>query len=248
MWTSSNWLGHSQSFLLMKKLNIFEVSSSSPWFPCKWRARARRRQRLLLYGRLLFSSISRQLMVPFLKTGSGKTASLHRIGTSSIEAAFSVKLSTCRTSTLYAFFLYYRTLWRQFCWENLLKLPNCHECTQVWSDPAGYCFRVRKVPDSSVLNNFLNETKSQIHFCCTFQFVENLIKFFVHDCFVESFLCVNEHFVSRSFKFRIHQEMLTTTQLFFQPVILNVSHNVFHIHIFCSLSDLHSELTVSMLT
>ena len=75
-----------------------------------------------------------------------------------------------------------------------------------------------------------------------------MIKFLVHDCFVESFHCVIEHFVSRPFKFGIHQEMLTRTQLFSQAVILNISHYMFHIHISCSWSDLRSVLSVSMLT
>ena len=75
-----------------------------------------------------------------------------------------------------------------------------------------------------------------------------MIKFLVHDCFVESFHCLIEYFVSRSFKFRIHQEMLTGTQLFSQPVILNISHYVFQIHILFSGSDLHAVLNVSMLT
>ena len=53
-------------------------------------------------------------------------------------------LLTCRTSTLCSFFLYYTIRWRQFCWENLLALPSHPWCTQVWIDPAGYCFGVQK--------------------------------------------------------------------------------------------------------
>ena len=71
------------------------------------------------------------------------------------------------------------------------------------------------------------ETKSQIDFCCTFQTVGKMIKFLVHDCFVKSFHCVVEYFVSRPFNFGIHQEILTRTQLSSQRVILNISHYVF---------------------
>ena len=42
--------------------------------------------------------------------------------------------------------------------------------------------------------------------------------------------------------------MLTGTQLLFQPVVLNISVYVLHIHISCSLSDSHSVLSVPMLT
>ena len=105
-----------------------------------------------------------------------------------------------------------------------------------------------KISEPTVFFFFQNEARSQVHFCCTFQIVEKMIKFLVHDCFVESFHCVNEYFVSRSFKFRIHQEMLTGTQLFSQAVILNILHYMFDIHIFCSWSDLHCVFSVSMLT
>ena len=90
--------------------------------------------------------------------------------------------------------------------------------------------------------------KTRFFFRCTFQIFEKGIKFFVHDCFIESFHCVIEYFVSRPSKFGIHQEMLTRTQLFSEALILNISHFVFHIHISCSWSDLHSVLSVSMLT
>ena len=77
----------------------------------------------------------------------------------------------------------------------------------------GIVFVCVKISEPSVLYIFQNEAKGQIHFCCTFQIVEKTIKFLIHDCFVESLNCVIEHFVSRPFKFRIHQEMLTRTQL-----------------------------------
>ena len=98
----------------------------------------------------------------------------------------------------------------------------------------GIVFVCVTISEPSVFYIFQNEAKSQIHFCCTFQIVEKMVKFLVHDCFVESFHCVIEHFVSRPFKFGIHQEMLTRTQLFSQPVILNISHYMFQIHISCS--------------
>ena len=60
-----------------------------------------------------------------------------------------------------------------------------------------------------------------------------MIKFFVNFC-VEILYKIIEYFVSRSFKFGIQQEVMTRTQLFSQPVILNISHYMFHIHIFCS--------------
>ena len=113
------------------------------------------------------------------------------------------------------------------------NLPSCHGCTQVWIDPAGYSFRVNL---------------RLLYFLKGSQMVEKMIKFLVHDCFFERFHCVIEYFVSRSFKFRIHREMWTGLQLFSQSVILNISHYMFHIHISCSWSDLHSVLSVSKLT
>ena len=98
----------------------------------------------------------------------------------------------------------------------------------------GIVFVCVKVSKPSFFYIFQKGTKSQIHFCCTFQKVEKVIKFLVHDCFVESFHCVIEYFVSRRFKFGVHQEMLTRTQLYSQLVILNISHYVFHIQISCS--------------
>ena len=50
----------------------------------------------------------------------------------------------CRTSTLCSIFLGYKTLWRQFCRENLSNLSSRHGCKQDWINPAGSCFRVRK--------------------------------------------------------------------------------------------------------
>ena len=146
IWTRWNWSVLNPSILLMNKLNNFEVSSSSRWFPCKWRARARQRHKLSLYGFLACSSNVRQLIVPFFTRGSGKIAFLHPIGTSLSNAAHAGKFVnlSCRTFTLCSFFLGYKTLWRQFCWEKLLVLQCCPCCTQVWIDPAGYCFHVRK--------------------------------------------------------------------------------------------------------
>ena len=76
MWTHWKWLGLSPSILLMNKLENFEVSFSSRWVPCKWRASARKSHKLSLYGCLVFSSYVRQLIVPFLSRSSGKTAFL----------------------------------------------------------------------------------------------------------------------------------------------------------------------------
>ena len=91
MLTPRNWFALNPTILLMNKLNNFEVSSSSRWFPCMWGARARERHRLLLYGGLVFSSNVRQLIVPLLNRSSGRTASLHPIGTSLKRAANTVK-------------------------------------------------------------------------------------------------------------------------------------------------------------
>ena len=87
IWTLWNWLGLSPSILLMNKLNNFEVTSASRWVPCKWRASARKRYKLSLYGYLVFFSYVRQLIVWFLSSGSGKTAFLYPIGTSLGKAA-----------------------------------------------------------------------------------------------------------------------------------------------------------------
>ena len=91
MWTPWNRSVLNPSVLFMNKMTKFEVSSSSRWFPCKWRARAQKRHRLLLYGCLMFSSNVRQFVVQFIKSGSGKTASLHFIGMFLSEAANSVE-------------------------------------------------------------------------------------------------------------------------------------------------------------
>ena len=55
MWTASNWSGLSPSNFEKKKLKNFEVSSSCRWFPCMWRARAGKRQKLSLFECLVFS-------------------------------------------------------------------------------------------------------------------------------------------------------------------------------------------------
>ena len=91
MWTPWIWLVLSPSILLMNKLNPFVVSSSSRWVPCKWRASAEKRHKLLLYDCLVFSSYLRQLIVWFLSRGSGKTAFLHPIRTCLSKAANTVK-------------------------------------------------------------------------------------------------------------------------------------------------------------
>ena len=122
---------------------------------------------------------------------------------------------------------------------------GAHKCGSIQQ---GIVFVCVKISEPSVFYIFQNEAESQIHFCCTIQIVEKMIKFLIHDCFVESFHCVIEYFVSRSFKFRIQQEKLTGMQLFSQSVIFNISHYMFHIHISCSWSNLHSVLSVSMLT
>ena len=144
MWTPLNWLGLSQPVLLMNKLNNFEVFSSSRSFPCHWRARTRKRHRLLLYGCLLFSLNVRQLIVPFLNGSLGKTAFLHPKGTSLRRAAKTVKF--VNFSNFHFVFILSRLedFWRQFCWENLSILPSRLGCTQARIDPAGYCFRQRK--------------------------------------------------------------------------------------------------------
>ena len=80
------------------------------------------------------------------------------------------------------------------CWENLWNLPSCHGCTQVWIDPAVYCFRVRKSIWTPHLLFFENEYKNL--FCHTFQIVEEMIKFFVDDFCVEVLYSIIEQFVS----------------------------------------------------
>ena len=109
-----NWLGLSPSILLMNNLNNFEISPSSRWVPCKWRASPRKRHKLSLYRCLVFSSFVRQLIVWFLSRGSEKTAFLHPIKIFLTGAAITSILLTCRTSTLCSFFLGYKTLWRHF--------------------------------------------------------------------------------------------------------------------------------------
>ena len=91
MWTLWIWLVLSPPILLMNNLNHSVVSSSSRWVPCKWRASAQKRHKLLLYDCLVFSSYLGQLIVWFLSRGSGKTAFLHPIRTSLSKAANTVK-------------------------------------------------------------------------------------------------------------------------------------------------------------
>ena len=51
-----NFEGSGLVLLKRKRLNDFDVSFSSLSFPCKWRASALKRQRLSLYGFLVFCS------------------------------------------------------------------------------------------------------------------------------------------------------------------------------------------------
>ena len=111
MWTPWNRSGLSPSFLLMNKSNSSEVSSSSRWVPCKWRARAQKRHRLPLYGCFVSSSNVWQLIVPILNGGSGKIAFLHPRGTSLSKAPNTVKfVNLYGTSVLCSFFLGYKIL------------------------------------------------------------------------------------------------------------------------------------------
>ena len=56
MQTPRNFEGSGFVLLIRKRLNKFDVSSPSLSFPCKWRASAPKRQRLSLYGFLVFCS------------------------------------------------------------------------------------------------------------------------------------------------------------------------------------------------
>ena len=194
------------------------------------------RHKLSLYGCLVFSSYVRQLIVRFLNRGSGKTAFLHPIGyvfqrsckygqvCQLVEPPLCVHSFSATRRNDISFV------------EKIFQLcqvvMGAHKFKSIQQ---GIVFVCVKISEPSVFYILQNETKSQIHFRCTFQIVEKMIKFLVHDCFVESFHCLIDYFVSRSSKFRIHQEMLTGTQLFsHQPVILNIFHYVFQIHISCS--------------
>ena len=48
--------------------------------------------------------------------------------------------------------------------------------------------------------------KARFTYAAHFKLMKKKIKFLVHDCFVGSFHSVFEYFVSRSFKFGIHQD------------------------------------------
>ena len=56
MQTPWNFEGSMCVLLMRKRLNNFDVSSSSLSFPCKWSASALKRQRLSLYSFLVFCS------------------------------------------------------------------------------------------------------------------------------------------------------------------------------------------------
>ena len=141
-------------------------------------------------------------------------------------------LLTCRSSTLCSFFLHYTTRWRRFLSEYFLTLPSHPRCTPTSIGPSGYCFRVRKNNWLIHLLFFKNEPKSHVQFCCTFWNVEKMIRFVVHDCFVEIFYCVIDYIVSRSFKLRIHQEVLTWAQLLFKIRNINFLDDLVQIN-FC---------------
>ena len=202
--------------------------------PCKWRASARKRHKLSLYGCLVLSSNVRQLTVPFLNRSLGKTALLHPIGTSFSKAANTVKFVNLQNLDLFIRSFSATRLYDVILVEKIFQLcqvvMGAHKFGSIQQGIVFVCVRLS---EPSVSYIFQNEAKSQIHFCCTFQIVEKMIKFLIHDCFLENFHSVVEYFVSRSFKLRTHQEMLTGTQLFAQSMIFNISHNMFHIHISC---------------
>ena len=119
IWTPWDRLRLSRSILLINKLKILDVSSSGRWFPCKWRARARKRHKLSLDGCLVFSSYVRQLTVWFSSRGLGKTASLQPIGSSLSKAAYTVKLvNLWNLHLLCSFFLATRLYQVNFFWEK----------------------------------------------------------------------------------------------------------------------------------
>ena len=69
-----------------------------------------------------------------------------------------------------------------------------------------------KVSEPSIFLILKTETKCQIVFCCTFQIDQKMIKFLVHDCFVESFHWVMQYFVSRACKFGNHKNIVVEVE------------------------------------
>ena len=140
--TNGDWV---HPFNFLANCNFLQFLCSIRWNQWIFRIGARKRDTLLLYGCLAFSSYMRQLIVSFRQRGSGNSASLSPKRTSLCKAANTVKFVSCRITTLCLSSLQSRTRWRQFCWEYRLALSSHPLCTQVSIDPAGSYYRVRKI-------------------------------------------------------------------------------------------------------
>ena len=75
--------------------------------------------------------------------------------------------------------------------------------------------------------------EARFTFAAKFKILKKEIKFLVHDCLVDTLHCVVEYFVSRSFKFRIHQENIIRTQLLFEIRIIHFVDDIVSINICC---------------
>ena len=108
----------------------------------------------------------------FFRSGSGKTALLHPIGTSLSKAANTVKFVSLYS--LHFAFIFSRL---QDSMTSVF-LKNSQRCQvnmgthKFGSIQQGIVFVCVKVSESSIFYIFQNETKSHVHFCCTFQIIE----------------------------------------------------------------------------
>ena len=221
IWTPWNWGGVSPSIFLMNKLKVFDVSSSSFWFPSKWRARARKRHKLSVYGCLVFSPKVRQLTVCFSNRGYCRTASLHPIGTSLRKAANTVKF----VNLYNLYFVFKLFLLHDSMTSVLLRLSFrfvrsslVHTSFDRSSSVLFSCaYKYLNLPSSIFFNMNPN---ARFTFSCAIQVFEDMVKFFFHNFCAKSFYCIIKHFEFHLFNFRVNKKMLT--RLYFILKILVV--------------------------
>ena len=248
-WTPWNFETSPSSLLSKKSLNVFEVSSSSFSLPCKCRANALNKERLPLYGWLVFLSKVRQLTLQFLKSGSGKTVFLQPMGTSlSNEAKMDKNCKFVIFPLCIGSFSSTKMNNIQFL-HSVFQVSHISLCTHKFSSFHNSIVLVSvKVSTQSILNIFQNESKHKINFCSTFQFFEYIIQFIVDQRHVEGWHGKVENSVSSILPFSICQKVFARFQFLSQTLIVNFSHYVLHINIARSESNLCSMLSIFMLT
>ena len=102
--TPRNWLGLWPSIQLKNYFEVVEFFSSNWWFPCQWKAGARKRLKLSFYDCLVFSWNVKQLTAKFFSEGFDKTGFLPPIDMSLSKAASTDKIVNLKNSTSCSFF------------------------------------------------------------------------------------------------------------------------------------------------